>query len=58
MNGNETDVNTDNITLMSYMNDWHGLPSNDSFDQIFSDLSKKEINKTNEIYQGKNKQNK
>lgn len=43
---------------MSYMNDWHGLPSNDSFDQIFSDLSKKEINKTNEIYQGKNKQNK
>ena len=51
MNGNETGVNTDNITLMSFMNDWLGLPSNDSFDQIFSDLSMKEINKTNEIYQ-------
>ena len=51
MNGNATGVNMDNIYLIYFMNGWLGRPINKDFDKIFSDLEKKEINKSSEIYQ-------
>ena len=51
MNGNETGVNMDNTYLMYFMNGWLGRPLNANFDKIFSNLEKKEINKSSEIYQ-------
>lgn len=51
MNGNETGVNMNNIYIMNFINAWLGKPLNDSFDKIFSNLEKKEINTSSEIYQ-------
>ena len=51
MNGKETGVNMDNLFIIYFMNGWLGKPLNDSFDKIFSDLEKKEINTSSEIYQ-------
>ena len=51
MNGNETGANTDNIYLVLYMNGWLGRPIIQDFDKIFSNITKKEINKSSEIYQ-------
>jgi len=51
MNGSETGVNMNNVYIMNFINGWFGKPLNDSFDKIFSNLEKKEINTSNEIYQ-------
>ena len=51
MNGKETGVNMNNIYIMNFINGWLGKPLNDSFDKIFSNLEKKEINISSEIYQ-------
>jgi hypothetical protein len=51
MNGKETGVNMNNFFIINFMNGWLGKPLNDSFDKIFSDLEKKEINTSSEIYQ-------
>ena len=51
MNGNETGVNMNSTILMMFMNGWLGRPLNENFDKIFSNLEKKEINKSSEIYQ-------
>ena len=51
MNGSETGVYMNNIFIMNFINGWLGKPLNDSFDKIFSNLEKKEINTSNEIYQ-------
>ena len=50
MNGSETGSGMDNIVLMNYMNAWLGKPLNDSFNELFSDIGKKILNKENKIY--------
>lgn len=51
MNGNETGVIMDKIMIVSFMNAFLGRPLKDSFDEIFSNIEKKEINKESEKYQ-------
>ena len=51
MNGSITGVNMNNIYIMNFLNGWLGKPLNDSFDEIFSDIKKNEINKNSIIYQ-------
>ena len=50
MNGTETGVNTDNLYLIAYMNGWLGRPIFKDFDKIFINITRKEINKSSEIY--------
>ena len=50
MNGSDTGVKMNNIYLMNFMNIWLGKSYNDSFNEIFSDVDKREINYDSEIY--------
>ena len=50
MNGSETGVNMNNIYIFNFMNAWLGRPLNDSIEEFFSDIERREINKDSEIY--------
>ena len=50
MNGSETGVNMNNIYLFNFMNAWLGRPLNDSINEVFSDIEKREINEDSEIF--------
>ena len=51
MNGSETYVETDNVSLVSAMNNFLGRKSDSDFNEIFINVDTREINETSEKYQ-------
>lgn len=51
MNGTYDNTSIDNVILVYLMNSWIGRVRTSDLDEIFLDLNRKEINKTNEKYQ-------
>ena len=51
MNGTETNVLTDNVSLVAAMNIFLGRKNDSNFDEIFINEEAREINETSEKYQ-------